>query len=314
VALNTNLPLAQSDLPHQKEIVLEGQSPDQRTTNPFVNVQTVSEGYFETLGIRLAEGRTFQPTDDLQTVRVAVISRSLAQRLWPGRSAVGRRFRVAQEQAEQRWFTVIGVVADVKSSDLIRDENYDTYLSLRQVRDGWTYFAVKTATDPHSIAEAAAQAIWAVDPDQAVYDVMTLEERLMGVLWQRRAVAMLFGVFAVLAVFLAAAGIYGVVSHAVQRQTREIGIRLALGAAPRQVLWQVLREGLQLALFGIGVGLVCSWALVRTAVSLIHGVSPFDPFTFAAVSLLLVAVTLAATLHPVRSAMRVAPMVSLRHE
>ena len=314
VALNTNLPLAQSDLPHQKEIVLEGQSPDQRTTNPFVNVQTVGESYFDTLRIQLSEGREFQPTDDVGTPRVALISRRLAGRLWPGRSAVGRRFRVAGEQAEVRWLTVVGVVGDVRSSDLVRDENYDVYLSLRQVRDGWTYYAVKTATDPHRIAEAAAQGIWAVDPEQAVYDVMTFEERLMRVLWRRRAVAMLFAVFAALAAFLAAAGIYGVVSNAVQQRTREIGIRLALGATPRQVLRQVIWQGLQLAAGGIMVGLICSLALVRTVVSLVYGVSPFDPITFAGVPLLLVAVTVAATLHPARSAMRVDPVVSLRQE
>lgn len=314
VALNTNLPLAQSDLPHQKEIVHEGQSPDQRISNPFVNVQTVSESYFDTLGIRVAEGRTFQPADGIESTRVAVISRGLAQRLWPGRSALGRRFRLSEEQAAPRWLTVIGVVADVKSRDLIRSENYDVYASLRQSRDGWTYVAVKTAVDPRSLAEAAAQAVWSVDPDQAVYDVMTLDERLMAVLWQRRAVAMLFGVFAVLAAFLAGAGVYGVVSHAVQQRTREIGIRLALGAKPAQVLRQVLREGLQLAIGGIGLGLVCSLALVRTVVSLIYGINPFDPFTFGAVSFLLMVVTLAAVLLPARSAMRVDPVVSLRHE
>lgn len=315
VASGTHLPLSGNERPDRGTLMAEGQGEEERSRNPYVNFQIVSPGYFETLGIPVERGRALGGEDRPDAPYAAVVSRRLAEHLWPGREAVGRRIRRSDNSSERtRWLTVVGVAGDVRSEKPTEPPGHDVYLSSLQYVDGWTYFALRTGGDPMALAASAREAIRAVDPTQPVLDFAPMRQRMLETVWPQRVSGLLFGAFAVLALLLAATGIYGVLSYAVSQRTRETGLHMALGADRTQVLRGVLGEALRLTLVGMAFGLAGALALTRAFSGLVHGISPFDPLTFLAVCLVLVTVGLAAGYFPALRATRVSPMEALRRE
>jgi putative ABC transport system permease protein len=214
--------------------------------------------------------------------------------------------------------TIVGVVADVKGSSLEKDAQPGVYVPYHQNRrEGWTnalVLAVRTSSPPENLTQAIREKVYELDPIQPVNDVKTMEERLSGALSQPRFSMLLLGLFAVVALVLAAVGIYGVMSYVVTQRTHEIGIRMALGAQQKDVLRLIVGKGLMLAFAGIAIGLVASYFLTRLMSSLLYGVSATDPVTFIVISLILTGVALGASFVPARRAMKVDPMVALRYE
>lgn len=268
----------------------------------------VSAGYFATLGIPILEGRAFLDTDDDHAPRVMIVDETAAARYWPGKDPLGRRLRIGD-----RLYTVIGVAKN--SSHLYMSEQPQPliYCSLLQEGGPEAILQVRAPGDPESMAPAVIEAIHQIDPRWLIYDVRPLRETT--------EVASTFAVmestfasaFAVLALILAASGIYGVLAYRAQLRTHEIGIRMALGATRRDVLWLILRQGLRLAVSGIALGVVLTVALTRFISGQLYGVSPADPLTFVLVALLLAVVAAAASSLPALRAMRVDPMAAI-HE
>jgi putative ABC transport system permease protein len=296
--------------------VVEGQPADEQRTNPLSNHEAVSPGYFRTLGIPLREGRDFTWGDDAPAPKVAIVSESLARRFWPGRSALGRRIRIFQNRGEAPWLTIVGVAADVHYREL-EAVRPDIYVPFPQ----WPHWAMDLVVltgspDPLSLAPSVTDAVQTLDPDHPISGITTLEEAVSDSVARPRLRSFLMGVFAGLALLLAAVGLYGIVAYSVAQRRHEIGIRLALGANPGAVLLLVLRQALALTLAGLAAGLALAMALASTGwiSGLLYQVEPIDLLTFATIPLLLVAVAVAAALIPARRATEVDPLVALRSE
>jgi putative ABC transport system permease protein len=314
VAATGNLPLSGEAENAKLTFTAEGQSQEEQQRNPYVNDLRVSPNYFQAMGIRLVRGRFLNEQDTTTTQRVTVISERLAERLWPGGEAIGKRVKVGGLDSRGHWMIIVGVVGNVKHEQMSGDGGLDLYASYLQVPDANMYLLLKTDVPPLTVTDAATRVIWAIDAEQATFDFMTMEARVTATVWQRRASGALFVVFAALALVLAAIGIYGVMSYAVRQRTREIGIRMALGASSRDVLRMVIAESMRLVLFGSIAGLVAAFGLSRIVASLLYGVSATDPLTFFGMPVLLALVALLAGLIPALRAARVDPMVALRHE
>jgi putative ABC transport system permease protein len=298
----------------QAGVTLEGVPEAVPGQNPLVDAAVVNGDYFQALRIPLLRGRRFTEADNAQAPRVVLVSAALVQRFWPGQDAVGKRihFGGAADTGE-RWMSVIGVVGDVRR-DLEAAPRPEFYLPYSQAQVGSLSVVLRTEGDPSLLAPAARRAILAIDPDQPVFDMQTMTDRLGTVLATRRFRMLLFGVFAAVALGLALLGIYSVMSQLVAQRTHEIGVRLALGAQPGAVRRLVLRQAMQPVLAGLGAGLLAALATSRLLVGLLFGVRPADPLTFGAVTLLVVAAALTASYLPARRAAGVDPVVALRTE
>jgi putative ABC transport system permease protein len=278
----------------------------------------VSPDYFQTMGIPLHKGRPFNEHDGPESMPVAIINETMARQFWPNENNVlGKRFKLGFHDSLNPWITVVGIVGDVKEKGLDAPAPGEMYLPYQQI----SYFSfapnnlvIRTVGDPLNLVAAVRQAVWAVDRDQPVSNVRTMEEILAGEVTQRRLGMSLLVAFAALALLLASLGIYGVLSHAVTQRMPEIGMRMALGARPRDVLRMVLNDGMRLALLGLMIGLTASFALTRMMSNLLFGVSATDLLTFGTVSLLLISVSLIACYIPARRATKVDPLRALRHE
>jgi predicted permease len=238
----------------------------------------------------------------------------MARTYWPGQEAVGKRLKPGGPDSDSPWRTVVGVVGGVKQYALDTDSRVTVYMPHGQSPSGTMYVVARTSGDPGALAQALTREARAIEPNVPVYDVKTLEERLSDSLARRRFAMTALGLFALVAMLLAAVGIYGVMSYSVAQRTREIGVRVALGASRRAVLGLVLRRGMLLAALGIGAGLAGALPLARVLGSLLFGVSAADPVTYAAISLLLALAALLACYVPARRATKVDPMVALRYE
>jgi ABC-type antimicrobial peptide transport system permease subunit len=212
------------------------------------------------------------------------------------------------------WYTIVGVSSATLQHELDGVASLDLYRPFTQSGTAGPYYVIRTSGDPMSIASAATAIVGETDPNQSFLDVHTYDRRVANRIWQRRLAGALFGGFAVLALVLAAVGLYGVLSYVVSQQTRDIGVRIALGASSGDVTRMVLGRGLRLAAGGIAIGVAVGLALARTIASVLYGVSPSDPITFSLIPLLLLAITAAACYIPARRAMRVDPIVALRSE
>jgi putative ABC transport system permease protein len=288
-------------------------------TNPKGDWEIVTEGYFEAMGERLVRGRAITAADTTDGFLVVLINEEMARRYWGGRDPIGGRLRIGGD-ASRPWLTVVGIVADVRHNgiaEVVKEKFYVPHTqwhksvgnSIRTMS-----LVVKASGDPLSLAVPLRQTIRTLDPALPVADVRTMDDVVAATLSTPRFTGVLLGVFAALALALSAIGIYGVLSYVVSRRTREIGIRLAIGAGRAQVLRMVLRSGLMLSLCGIAVGLVAAAAATRPMTSLLHGVTPGDPATFAAVAIGLALVALVASLIPAWRATRVDPVVALKTE
>ena len=271
----------------------------------------VSPGYFEALTIPVLQGRVFTHQDDGNSDPVAVVESGLARRYWPDENPIGRTIFIGFESKPRR---VVGVVANVRYGSLERERRTKIYIPYLQTPQGYWAFLIRSATGPLALAKLAREEIRQIDPQLPVHDVRTMTEMFGQWLVRPRLYLVLFGVFAGLAATMAMVGIYGVMAYFVQHRTHEIGVRMALGAQRGDVLRMVLRQGLVLTAIGIAAGLVASYWLTKYLKSFLFEVEPTDPFTFAAVAVLLAVVALVACWIPARRATRVDPMTALRYE
>ncbi len=275
----------------------------------------VSTDYFRATGVQLRAGRGFTEWDNENAPPVVVINETLARRDFAGEDPIGKRTTIRFDGPRRIYGTIVGVVADVKRYGLEAEAQMEEYHSVLQDTVGRDLnLVVRTAGDPLKWAPAVRGQVWATDANVPVVDVMSMEQRLAESVAPRRFQMLLFGAFAAVALVLAAVGVYGVISHSVSRRTHEIGIRMALGARPRDVLLMVVRQGMTLALIGVAIGLAAALALMRVMASLLFNVKATDPATFAGIPILLVSVALLAAYLPARSATKVDPMVALRSE
>ncbi len=274
----------------------------------------VSADFFQTLGTPLLRGRFFSIEDRPEASRVAIINDAMARRSWPGQDPVGRRFMLGARDSDAPWFTVVGVVGDMRRQGLEREALPQIFVSLAQNPPSRSVdlFIRTSSDDPLAMAGALRAAVRRVEKDAPVYGVAPLEQQLATYLAQRRFQTALLTGFSVVALLMAAVGIYGLIQYSIATRTREIGLRMAIGAQAGDIFRMIIGEGLTLSLSGIALGLVGALWFGWAASSLLFGVTASDPLTFAAVSLLLTAVAIAACYFPARRAMKVDPTVALR--
>lgn len=307
-------------------VEIEGRPFDMnRLTHMSVDFRTVSAGYFQTMGMRLARGRLFTDADQEGATPVAVVNETFARNHWPGEDSVGKRFRnlnAPPDRATTRYLTIVGVVTDAKNRAIADAAWQEAFIPLAQhaaTRRGSGLqqafnLVVRTTADPSSLATVAQREARDVERDFIVSQARTMDEILAAAVMQPRFNMILLGGFALLALGLGAVGIYGVISYTVAQRTHEIGVRMALGAQSRDVLKLVVAEGMTLAAAGVGLGLLASFALTRLMKTLLFGVSATDPLTFGSIALLLTGVALLACYIPARRATKVDPMTALRCE
>jgi putative ABC transport system permease protein len=279
--------------------------------------RVVSPGYFEAMRIRLLRGRLFDEHDGTDAPSVAIINETMARKFWPNEDSLGKRFRFNLVGGSFRLFQIVGIVDDVKEMGLEEPPKEEMYFPYWQAQGNYmvpSVLVVHTRGDPTSLTGALREAVWSVDPDQPVSEIVTMDGLLDREVAQRKVQGTLLGGLAALAMTLACVGIYGVMAYLVTQQNHEIGVRVALGAHPRNILGLILGRGAKLTAMGVGSGVVTALLVTRLMRSLLFGVTSFDPFTFATVALALTFVGLAACYIPARRAMRVDPMVALRYE
>jgi predicted permease len=280
--------------------------------------QVVTSEYFETMKIPLVDGRLFTPADDAAATPVAIINETLARVFYPGENPIGQRIRPPGGDAVP-WLTIIGVARDVKQGGISQPTGTELYFHEPQAglvdrSSRALNVVVRTDRPPLSIANEVRQAVWSEDPSLPLAGVQTMEDTLAGTMSRPRFLSFLLSIFAAVALVLAAVGIYGVLSYAVAERTKEIGIRMALGAEARGVVAMVLRDGLAVAVVGLALGLLGAFATTRLLESQLFGVGSADPATFVAVPLVLLVVALVASYVPARRASSVAPIVALRKD
>ena len=313
-----------SRLPNSGTMRVQGvPAPPPGTPEEPVTTDSVTTGFFETLRVPLKSGRLFEardalPADELRdrpAPSVAVVNEALVRRFFPGQNPLGRRITFGNPaNPKVSWSEIVGVVGDVRRSGLDKEPRAEAYAYQGQVPDNGLYLVVRADGDLFALARAAERAVWAIDPDQPIASTRPLADLLRGTVAERRLSMALLAAFGVLALVLAAIGIYGVMAFSTAQRTRELGIRLALGAEPRDVLGLILRDGAKIAALGIGFGVAGALAASRIVASMLFGISPADPVTFAAVVGLLASASLLACYIPARRATYVDPVVALRQE
>ena len=273
----------------------------------------VSADFFRALGTPLLRGRFFSIGDGPDAPRVAIINDAMARRSWPGRDPVGRRLKFGPPDSDRPWYTVVGVVGDMRRQGLEREPVPQMFESIAQNPPRSVDLFIRTSSDdPLAMAGTLRAAVRRVEKNAPVFGVAPLEQQLGTYLTQRRFQTSLLTGFSVMALLMAAVGIYGLIQYSIATRTQEIGVRMAIGAQASDIFRMIIGEGLTLSLTGLGLGLVGAWWLGRAGSSLLFGVTATDPLTFVVVSLVLTAVALAACYVPARRAMKIEPIVALR--
>ena len=295
-------------------VVVEGRSVP-RGEEPRISYTGVTAHWFKTLGVSLLGGRDFTEAEARDSSSVAIVNLSMAKKLWPSADPLGQRFRLVDDTTGE-WLTVIGVSPDIRLDGIDEEEEPSpgAFLPYPYLSTHNTGLTIRTVGNPASITAAVRQEIRASDPALPVFEIQTMEKLRRIGFWYHRLFSWMFSIFGGIALFLAAIGVYGVISYGVAQRTHEIGVRMALGASRADVLGLVVRHGMLLALSGVGLGLLGALAVTRVVGSILYDVSPTDPLSFTAVTLFLAGVALMASYFPARRATRVDPMVALRYE
>lgn len=288
--------------------------------SPHGDPHMITPDYFRAMGIPLLRGRYFTDADSKDSLPVAIIDQTLAEQYWPDQDPIGKRIAAFFDgpRGQRNWREVVGVVGHVKQYGLDGKTKVQYYFPQAQSPQDSMYLIVRTSTDQkgHQSGMVAAirGALDSIDKDQPIYKVTTLEQMVANSTSQKRFSMFLLGIFAAVALLLAAVGIYGVMSYAVTQRTHEVGIRMALGAQPRDVLRLVVRQGMVMTVIGVGIGLIGAYAATQVTASLLFGIGTHDPVTFVGISVLLGGVALIASFIPARRATKVDPMIALRYE
>ena len=312
VAAGSALPLAGNDT--DVSFFIEGRPAPGPGEKQAAWYSRVTPDYFHTMGIGMVSGRPFDERDQANSPRVVIVSETLARRYWPGEDPVGKRLSLGGNPDKPNWREIVSVVRDVKQFGIDADARPTIYIPHAQASNRFMTVTVRTTAEPTSIISAVRSQIAGLDSELAISNISSMQELVATSIAPSRMIMMLLAVFAGLALILAAVGIYSVIAYGVTERTREIGIRMALGAAKRDVLKLIVGRAAMLTLAGVALGLAGAFALTRFMKSLLYEVDTFDPVTFAGISLLLVGVALLASYIPARRAAKVDPMVALRYE
>jgi predicted permease len=289
----------------------EGQDEASGNRGTLTVVDDVTPDHFETLRIPLTRGRSFNDGDRMETAAVAIVSEAMAKLHWPNEDAIGKRFHFIGDTTLRE---IVGVTANTVINEVGEEPQPIVFLPMTQDYVPAATLHVRTTSNPASVVATARAALQSLDPNLAITNVFTIEQVLSQALWPPRMGGLLLALFGALALVLSAVGVYGVLSYSVNQQTREIGLRMALGAQRGDVMRLILGQGLRLTVVGLGLGILAALVLMRVLVSLLFDVRAYDPSTYTAVTLLLTAVALLACYIPARRAMRVDPMVALRYD
>jgi putative ABC transport system permease protein len=313
-ALGTSVPLTDS---HSRgDITIEGMALPAPGSFPHPDDHLVSPGYRRTLGIRLLAGRDFTDADSETAPTVALINARLAHDLFPGQDPVGKRFVMGRPEPARKlvWISIVGVVDDTRLYGLANPSRLEIYRPLAQATPGEMDLMVRSRINPNALTSSIRAVVASIDRNQPIADINTMDELVQRSVGSRRVTLILLGAFSALALFLAGIGIYGVISYSVAQRTKEIGIRMALGAGHQDVIRMILLQGARIVSAGLIIGIFAAFGLTRYLATLLFSVSPGDPSTFAMVALLLALVALLACYIPARRTLRVDPMTALRHE
>jgi putative ABC transport system permease protein len=293
---------------------IEGQGTAEQDGNPYGVYQNVSPGYFEAMSIPILRGRDFNSEDSEGSPKVAIISQRLADYFWPSQDPIGKRLKLGRADSNRPWLTIIGIAGNVKRRSIQEMAGLDIYVSDQQFFVGDSFLIVRLNSNQANLVQDVTEAVWRVDPRLAVFDVAPMQERVLNTVWQQRLTCALLIAFAMLALALASVGIYGVFSNHVLQRTRELGIRLALGAQRRDILRMVLSEAMKSIAVGIAVGLLASLLLTRLISGLLFKVSPHDTAVLLGAPCLLVFTAIMASLIPAWRATEADPIIALRTE
>jgi putative ABC transport system permease protein len=322
-AFTVSLPI---DGSHWGSIFIVGDQPvPERSQLPSAAFNPISPGYIKTMRIPLLKGRVFTEADTEKSPQVVLINETMARRFWPNDSPIGKRIKQGWPEQTTPWCEVVGVVGDVKLEGVIEQTPLHVYLPLSQNSWSSLYLAVRSQVEPQSLTAPIQAAVYAIDNQVPLYEVRTMEDRMQRAVVSQRAAMILLSAFAIVAMLLAIVGIYGVISWGVVQRTREMGVRMALGALRRDVMWLVLRRCSLLVLAGVTLGLLGAFALTRAVgaslsevgpgkTPLLFGVQALDPITFIVAPILLALVAILACCLPARRATKIDPLVALRYE
>ena len=299
--------------PHPKgPLVIEDHADE--SVLPQVQISSVSPEYFTTLGAPLVDGRFFSDADETGAPRVAIIDRAAVRRFWADENPIGKHIKFGRRDSKATWITIVGVVGDIKTDGFDTPEQPHVYFPILQNPGYAMAVMVKTEANPKMLTQSLREQVQAVDPDLPVFGEKTMEDIVETSLGERRFAMQLVTSFGVVALLLAGIGIYGVIAYSVNQRTREIGIRLALGANERDIMGWVLTQGMGLTAAGVGLGLAGAFALTRLLQGLLFGITATDAITFATLAVVLGLVALAACYIPAKRATKVDPMIALRCE
>jgi putative ABC transport system permease protein len=313
-ALGTAIPL--TDDHSRADVTLEGMALPKPGSFPHPDTHIVSPGYARTLGVPLLRGREFTELDAENSPLVTMINARMAREYFGKENPVGKRMMFGHPSAKRppKWMIIVGVVGNTKLYGLANPSRLEIYVPFRQSVSGNMRLIVKSALDPGALASTIRGTVAEIDKDQPVFGISTMRQLIVDSISMRRITLILLGCFSVLALVLAAIGIYGVISYSVAQRTHEIGIRMALGAQKIDVLRLILAQGAKIAGAGVAIGLAASFGLTRLLANLLFSVSAVDPVTFAAVPVLLVLIAMLACYIPARRTLRVDPVIALRYE